>query len=139
VTPEKLAKIKALAEDVRGDPATRMIAKDILRRYNREPPPSFHDVEDVPQNPPGMRNSNEYEQYRFMSLHNWGRSKISNNLVHNFTHKGRAYRVILFAHRKTPTYGWLRIDVARNNETWSSKFSSMPAAHADAWASLMKI
>jgi hypothetical protein len=140
LTPDKLEKIRRLAEDLRGDPATRMIAKKILERY--QPEPTFEDVPEFkPQNPPNprMQNSDAYEQHRFMSLHNWGRSKTSNNLVHSFTHKGRAYRVVLFAHKKSPTYGWLRVDVARGAEVWSGRFNSMPEAHANAWKDLMTI
>src|SRR5580692_1937341 len=145
MTPDKLEKIRRLAEDIRGDPATRMIAKKILERY--QPEPTFHDVDAEikkhfhgdPRNPPGMRNSDEYEHHIFMSLSNWGRSKTSNNLVHSFTHKGRGYRVVLFAHKRSPTYGWLRVDVARNAEVWSGKFSSLGEAHADAWDNLMRM
>jgi hypothetical protein len=150
MTPAKLEKIRRLAEDLRGDPATRMIAKKILERYQKEP--TFEDVPDPdaaikkhfygdPRNPPNprMRTSDEYEKHVFMSLHNWGRSKQSNNLVHSFTHKGRAYRVVLFAFKKSPTYGWLRVDVARGQEIWSGRFNSMPEAHADSWKSLQSI
>jgi hypothetical protein len=143
MTPAKLEKIRRLAEDLRGDPATRMIAREILARYQAEP--SFSDIpepEPEPKNPPNprMRNSDEYERHMFMSLSNWGRSKTgSNNFVHTFTHKGRGYRVILFAHKRTPTYGWLRVDVALNREVWSGRFNSLPEAHADAWKSLQSI
>jgi hypothetical protein len=142
VTPTKLEKIRRLAEDIRGDPATRMIAREILARYQTKP--TFEDVpepEPEPRNPPNprMRNSDEYERHMFMSLSNWGRSKTSNNFVHTFTHKGRGYRIVLFAHKKSPTYGWLRVDVARNQEVWSNRFNSLPEAHKDAWECLMKI
>jgi hypothetical protein len=140
MTPDKLEKIRRLAEDIRGDPATRMIAKKILERY--QPESTFHDVpEPEPQNPPNprMRNSDAYEKHVFMSLHNWGRSKTSNNLVHSFTHKGRAYRVVLFAFKKSPTYGWLRVDLARGQEVWSGRFDSLPEAHAAAWTSLTMV
>ena len=138
MTPQRLAKIRALATDLRGDPATRMVALEILRRY--EPEPEFHDVEDKPQNPPNprMRNSDEYEHHMFMSLRNWGKS-ANGNFVHSFTHKGRAYRVVLFKHKKTPTYGWLLVDIARGVEEWSGRFNSMPAAHVNAWAKIMTI
>jgi hypothetical protein len=142
MTPAKLDKIRRMAADLRGDPATRTIAIEMLRRWEEQHPPSFTDVEepeeDKPQNPPGMRNSEDYERHVFMSLHNWGRSQ-NGNLVHTFTYKKRAYRVVLFAHKKTQTYGWLRVDVARSEEVWSSKFSSMPAAHTDAWTCLNRI
>jgi hypothetical protein len=141
VTPAKLDKIRRLASDLRGDPATRTIAIAMLKKWEAEHGPSFHDVEEEwkPQNPPGMRNSDDYERHAFMSLHNWGRSKISNNFVHTFTFKGRAYRVVLFKHKRTPTYGWLRVDVARGAEVWSNKFPDLPAAHRDAWDQLQRL
>jgi hypothetical protein len=140
MTPQKLAKIRALASDLRGDPATRMIALEILRRYEKIEEPAFHDIPDEPQNPPNprMRNSDEYEHYMFMSLRNWGKS-ANGNFVHTFTHKNRAYRVVLFKHKKTPTYGWLLVDIARGVEEWSERFNSMPAAHVNAWARIMMI
>jgi hypothetical protein len=129
VTPAKLEKIRRLADDIRGDPATRMIAREILARYQAEP--SFSDApkpEPEPKNPPNprMRNSDEYERHTFMSLSNWGRVKTTGNFVHTFTYKGRGYRVILFARKKSPTYSWLRVDVARNQEVWSGRFNSLP-------------
>jgi hypothetical protein len=141
MTPAKLEKIRRLAEDIRGDPATRMIAREILARYQTEP--SFSDVEPEPEpkNPPNprMRNSDEYERHMFMSLSNWGRVKATGNFVHTATHKGRGYRIVLFKHKRTPTYGWLRVDAARNQEVWSGRFNSLPEAHKDAWECLMKI
>jgi hypothetical protein len=139
VTPEKLAKIRALAEDLRGDPATREIARAALRRYAKEEPLEFHDVPPAPENPAGMRNAPEYEQYVFMSLRNWGRVKSTGNFVHTCSHKGRGYRVVLFSHKKTPTFGWLRVDVASNVEVWSGKFSDLQGAHRNAWESLKSI
>jgi hypothetical protein len=138
MTPERLAKIRALATDMRGDPATRMIALEILRRY--EPEPEFHDVEDKPQNPPNprMRNSDEYEHHTFMSLRNWGKS-TNGNFVHTFTHKGRGYRIVLFKHKKTPTFGWLRSDIGSGTEVWSGRFPDLQGAHADAWKNLMTV
>lgn len=142
MTPEKLEKIRALANDLRGDPATRMIALKILARYAAEP--TFHDIGDdelePPKNPPGMKNSDEYEQHVFMSMHNWGRSQ-NGNLVHSFTHKGKAYRVTLFAYKKSPTYGWVRTELTRtNSEVWcSNKFRDLGEAHRDAWASLTRL
>jgi hypothetical protein len=57
MTPEKLAKVKAIAEDARADPFTRSIAQKMLEA---EPGPL------QPINPlhPGMRTTPEYERYR---------------------------------------------------------------------------
>jgi hypothetical protein len=138
MTPEKLAKIRRLAGDLRGDPATRMIALEILRRYEKTEEPTFHDIPDEPQNPPNprMRNSEEYERYRFMSLRDWRRS-AAGNPVHVFTWKGHPYRVTLFKHKKTPTWGWLRVHLGTEEEIWSGRFSTIEEAHKAAWTSLM--
>jgi hypothetical protein len=138
MTPQRLAKIRALATDMRGDPATRMVALEILRRYEKVEEPAFYDVKDEPQNPanPRMRNSDEYERYRFMSLRDWRRS-AAGNPVHVFTLKGRPYRVTLFKHKKTPTWGWLRVDLRTDEEIWSGRFSTIEEAHKAAWTSLM--
>jgi hypothetical protein len=140
MTPQRLAKIRALASDTRGDPATRMIALEILRRYEKTEEPTFHDIPDEPQNPPNprMRNSDQYVQYTFMSLRNWGKS-ANGNFVHSFTYKNRAYRVVLFKHKKTPTYGWLRVGITSGVEEWSGRFSTIEEAHKDAWTKMMTV
>lgn len=135
MTPEKLAKIKALAEDVRGDPATRMIAQAALKRYGKPEPakPAYK----PPRNPPGVKTSPEWERQTFMSLNQWRRSK-NGNFWHNVTHKGRGYHIVLFPHKKTPTFGWLRASEGEQ-EVWSGRFQTIGEAHADAWANLMSI
>ena len=56
MTPERLAKIRAIAEDPRADPATRAIAQ---AKLDAEPKPST-------RNPlhPGMRTTPEYERFK---------------------------------------------------------------------------
>jgi hypothetical protein len=141
MTPQKLAKIRALAEDTRGDPAIRAVALQILRRYEKVEEPTFHDVKDDPyRNPPNprMQNSEDYERYVFMNLHAWRRS-AAGNPVHNLTWKRRAYRVTLFKHKKTPTWGWLRVNMNTDEEVWSGRFSTIEEAHKAAWTSLMML
>ena len=142
MTPEKLAKIRALAEDMRGDPATRLVALGILRRellrHAKAEEPVWHDIPDTPRNPPGVQNDPDYERHTFMSLHNWGKSG-NGNFVHTTTWKGRGYRIVLFKHKKTPTWGWLRVDVLRSQEVWSGRFDNIQGAHQDAWRNLMTV
>jgi hypothetical protein len=59
MTPEKLAKVKAIAEDARADPFTRSIAQKMLESEGPQLQPR-------PINPlhPGMRTTPEYERYR---------------------------------------------------------------------------
>ena len=56
MTPERLAKIRAIAEDPRADPATRAIAQ---AKLDAEPTPPK-------RNPlhPGMRTTPEYERFK---------------------------------------------------------------------------
>jgi hypothetical protein len=58
MTPEKLAKVKAIAEDARADPFTRSIAQKMLEAEGPQLQPGQ-------RNPlhPGMRTSVEYERW----------------------------------------------------------------------------
>jgi hypothetical protein len=136
----KLAKIRALANDPRGDPATRAIAQAALKRYATEPPkPEFHDVPPFrAQQHPGMRTSPEYDRYRFMDLGTW-RKTANGNPIFYVVHKGRSFRIILFQHKKRPTYGWMRADTITEQVEFSNAFRTQAEAHADAWKSLMAI
>ena len=57
MTPQRLAKIRALAADERGDPATRALAQKMLDAWEATYPAvkSIH---------PGMRTSPEYERWK---------------------------------------------------------------------------
>lgn len=141
MTPEKLAKIRALANDARGDPATRAIAQAVLRRYAKEPEPQFHDVP-PPRDPrhPGMRTSPEYDRYIFMDLANWGETH-NGNPIHTTNWKGVSYVVVLFQHKRTPTYGWMRTKAGGANVPIFSlvKYATQSEAHRAAWESLQSL
>jgi hypothetical protein len=141
MTPEKLAKIRAIAEDPRGHPNVRANAKRILDEH--EPEPTFSDIkfDDAPRSPPhpNMYASDEYDRFRFMNLAQWGRSK-NGNLIHTFTHKRVEYRMVLFAHKTKPTFGWLRIDTKKSDSVFSwMPYNTLAEAHRDAWEHLMRI
>jgi hypothetical protein len=135
MTPEKLAKIQALANDPRGDPATRVIAQAALKRYyaevNAKPkpePPQF-----VDRRHPGMKTSPEYDRYRFLDLGSW-RKTVNGNPTFSITIKGKMWKVVLFQHKKTPTYGWMRVNVITEETEFSGrKFPTMAEAHQDIW------
>jgi hypothetical protein len=132
MTFEKLAKIRALADDPRGDPATRAIAQAALKRYAQEKPKpkaaSFIDTRH-----PGMKTSAEYDRYRFMDLGSW-RKTASGNPTFTIAIRGKMWRVVLFKHKKTPTYGWMRIDVfSEETPEFSGRFATMAEAHEDLW------
>lgn len=138
MTPEKLAKIRALAEDARGDPAIRAVAQAVLKRYAQpEPKPAFEDVPPfVDPRVEGMRTSAEYDRWRFMDLGSWKRT-VNGNPTHVITVKNRTWRIVLFKHKKTPTWGWMKIDTIRGGDPeFSGKFTTMAAAHGDAWKTL---
>jgi hypothetical protein len=140
VTPDRLAKIKAMAEDARGDPATRAIAQSILKRYAQEPPkPEFRDVEYKDPRHPGVRTGADYEKWRYMDLSAWRKTGNGNPACLVTGLDGRPYRIVLFRHKKTPTFGWMVVDIDRDETEFSNhKFTSMAEAHKDAWKNLME-
>jgi hypothetical protein len=137
MTPQKLAKIRRLAEDTRGDPATRAIAQAALKRYAEEQPkPQFRDVppwED--RRVPGMKTSAEHERFMFMDIGAW-RKSANGNPVFNIARGGILYRIVIFRHKKTPTWGWMRVNTSNDETDFSSRFATMGEAHSAAWRML---
>jgi hypothetical protein len=141
VTPEKLTKIRALANDDRGDPATRMVAQRVLARYAKEEPPRTRRWAPPHVQHPGLRTSPEYDRYMFMDLANWGESS-GGNPIHTTSHNGLSYTIVLFEHKRTPTYGWMRTRTGQYNDKPDfslTKYSSLGEAHRAAWDSLRKL
>jgi hypothetical protein len=131
----KLSKIQRLADDVRGDPKTREIARRILEANKPDP------VRGSQYNQPhqGTRLTDEYTKFKFMDFSHWGKSKTG-NLIHNTTIGGKHYKLVLFRHKMTPTYGWLRTETLNDNTVFSQdKFYTMAEAHKNAWDQLMKL
>jgi hypothetical protein len=134
-TAEIIKKIRAVADDKRGDPRTRAVAQAKLEAYKLSHPQLFATWNPPPRNPqdPGMKVSDEYAKYRYMDLGNWGKSS-KGNPTHLVNHKGRGYRVVLFSHRRTPTFGFLIVDVQRDASTFSDLFyKTLSEAHRGAW------
>jgi hypothetical protein len=141
LTPDKLAKIRALANDPRGDPATRAIAQAALKRYaTLQQDANLGAQARYAHNPPNprMQNTPEYNRFRFMDLGSW-RMTANGNPSHLIVHKGKSYRVVLFRHKKRPTHGWMRVDTITDKTEFSGAFTTREEAHADAWKSLMAI
>ena len=131
MTPARRAKIKALAEDERGNPATRAIAKRLLERYPEPPKPPRQ------QRVPGVERSPEYLQFMFMDLNRWKRTP-KGNLIHFTSYKGTAYRFLLFKSRDG--WGWARTNLADDKVGFSQvKYATHVEAHGDAWKSLQTI
>ena len=141
MTPAKLEKIRALAEDPRGDPATREIARRAYARYAHEPP-TFKDVPPwTPHNEqhPGLKTGAEYDKFRFMDLGSWRTAKATGNPWIITKHKGVGYHFVLFKHKKSPTWGWVRTNQVCDHTEFSGRFATIAEAHADAWKILQMI
>lgn len=140
MNPDKLAKIKALAEDSRGDPATREIARRAYARYAKEP---FQETPrwEPPRNPQheGLKTGAEYDKFRFMDLGSWRTAKATGNPWHITKHKGIAYHFVLFRHKKSPTWGWVRTNQITDHVEFSGRFATLAEAHANAWTMLQTI
>lgn len=141
---ELLRKIKALADDERGHPEVRQRAQEKLDSYRGSHPFLFEDLKPksrMTRPDPrvhGMRTDPAYEHFVFANLGLWDRTKSGNNLTHTIYYGGVTYRIVLFQHKKTPTWGWMRvpIDISGAEPTFSVKFRTMGEAHADAWRDL---
>lgn len=137
---ELIQKIKRLADDARGDPATRARAQEKLAAYRGSHPHLFE--EPKPRKPPpdplvrGMRTDPVYDYYVFTDLGRWGCTK-SGNLVFNIYHQGINYKIVLFKHKRTDTYGWMRVDTFNDKTEFSGRFTTIGEAQGDAWANLM--
>ena len=142
MTPSTLKKIQALADDARGNPAVRQRAAEKIAELRRSEPhlfappgPKFHDVPPADPRVPGMKTSPLYERQMFLDLGTWGKTR-NDNLIHTIYRGGVVYRVVLFQHKKTPTWGWMRINEFDNTTEFSGRFRTLSEAHADSWQSL---
>ena len=137
MNPKTLDKIRALANDTRGDPATRSRAQEKLRELGQEEPPPQPKLKRAPANRlhPGMRTDPLYELRTFNDLTQWGTTK-SGNFIHHVYRYGITYRIVLFRHKKTDTFGWMREDDLNGQTEFSDRFRTLGEAHADAWRNL---
>lgn len=144
MNPSRLAKIKALADDERGHPEVRQRAREKLEAVRKSHPdlfseaPKWRDVPPVDPRVHGMRRDPAYEYYVFTDLSLWDETK-SGHKAHSVFHNGVNYRIVLFPHKKTPTWGWMRMDSRFGNAVFSGRFATVGEAHGDAWANLMAL
>ena len=133
-------KIRALADDQRGDPATRARAQEKLDAIRGSHPHLFEErpARKPPSDPRvhGLRTDPAYEYYLFTDLSLWRRTKAGNP-THVLHHKGINYRIVLFKHKRSDTYGWMRQDNFHNTTEFSGRFKTLGEAHGDSWADLM--
>ena len=113
LTPQKSAAIGAIADDERGEPNTRAIAKAKLEQLKHNHPEQFGQDRDrffeeiaarvrradeaakrYATNPPNprMRKTEEYEKWRFMDMSNW---KLSVKGNYSITVAGLGYDIFL--------------------------------------------
>lgn len=132
MTPDRLAKIRALAEDERGNANVRAIAQKILAKHEKAPPRRR-----APDGPvPGIMPSEDQERWVFMQLDQWHHN-AKGNYVHSLTWKGRRYRFVLFKFKRTQNWGWLRFDILADTESWGrNQFADLREAHESAWLHL---
>jgi hypothetical protein len=146
VNPSKLAAIKALAEDPRGDPNTRAIAKRKLEQYQGDTlDDKFAEALNYlgnryqqtderlrAQNQPNPRlaKSAEYQKYLFMNMENWKRGEKG-----HYTIYVGSFRITLFQHKKDHPWGWVRADMfGPGGPVYSKKrFPKLSDAQKDAW------
>lgn len=150
-THELLIKIAKLAGDERGNPMVRQIALDKLAAFQQTHPHLFWiegegdplpwtDVAtdaDAPEPPAPPISAND--KARFMNVAKWMRT-ANGNLSIVIAVKGVDYRVVLFKYKKTPMFGWLRIDVDIDAQVFSQmKYATHDEARIGAWEALCAI
>lgn len=151
ITPQKIAAIRALAEDERGEPNTRRIAQEKLAQYFRDNPKSPNpnpkpevnpEYNSWYKNPPNPRTQprEDYSKWRFMDMDQWKVSVSGKQFTIVYKAGSINYRVTLFPHRKTPTFGWVRNPIGSTNQSvFSEKFDTLAEAQRDAWQTLQRL
>lgn len=158
VTRELVLKIARLAGDERGDAATRAIAWAKLEALQTAYPELFWiDEEPAPATAPeaaadapgwsDVATGDEKPEdpnappARFMDLSKWdttANGHRSHILLHGKTRR-ELFRVVLFRHKKTPTHGWLRIDLRTEAQVFSQiKHHTIREAMLDLWTDCLR-
>jgi hypothetical protein len=128
MTPQRRAKIEALANDLRGDSATRALAQAMLAR---------HPIERRNQQDPGIRTSAEYDRWRFMDLGAWRKPKRGVfSLI--FARRNVPYHVILFSDVENKYYGSVT-DLHTQKADEFGPFATIKEAHEESWRKLMEL
>jgi hypothetical protein len=109
VSPEKVAKIRALVDHPSTHPNTREVAIRMLLEAGEElaPPPAWTDVgkQKAPKQAPGVHPSQAWKEARFLDLSRWGLS-AKGNLTTITEKDGIVFRVTIFQHKNGTTWGW---------------------------------
>jgi hypothetical protein len=133
ITPQKIAAIKALADDPRGEPNTRATAQRKLEQIRISHPCLFVTAPRAPQNPPNPRRAKtpEYEKYRFMNIDQWKRTSKGNYVLVIGEH-----RITLF--KSKSAWAHARASVSGFQEPMFSamRYATLREAQEAAWTSL---
>ena len=135
MTPARRVKIKALAEDERGDPKIRAVAQRMLKRHP-EPPPKPKPPHQ--QRVSGVERSPEYLQFMFMDLNQWKPyGKKGKGLSHITSYRGIAYKFVLYEFSQPigTVWGWKRTS-DKDVKLSHMLFDTRAEAHRDAWQRL---
>jgi hypothetical protein len=150
-SPELIAKIRKVAEDLRGEPAIRKVARLKLESFQKthphlfEPPkpwapPPRSPQPKSPQNS-GMRPSPQWQAYVYFDMSRW-KETSSGNLSAVASANGVAYRMILFRYKTTGEWGWIRFTVGEGPESKlfsPNRYATREEAHKDSWAHLQSL
>lgn len=155
LTPKRIAAIKAIADDERGDPNTRAVARRKLEQLRREQPEAFLDdyyerarkmnddiIRRYTNNPPNprMRPAEDFTKWRFMNTDQWKRTPAGNyTIILLLEHQ--QYRVTVFRSKarakwEGPGWGWVRSGPIGASKFSAGRFETFVEAQRDAWNNL---
>ena len=152
---EQILKIARLAGDERAHPMMRQVAFDKLATFQETHPhlfwtpgqdepvgaPMWADVPDAPGSaaPPHPTPSSGSPAW-FTNLNDWGKTSNGNPTIVVCEPGKPDYRTVLFAHKRTPTFGWLRIDASTDIEVFSqTRYATRDEALRASWEALCAV
>ena len=145
-TPDLIAKIKAVADDRRGDPNTRAAAQRKLDAFRKTDPHLFEvrkpdppPPSPPPRNPqaPGMQRAPEWQMRTYLDLSLWKKSAAGNLTTLVATRAG-AHRMTLFQY-KTKEWGWIMAPVGRTEKVFGRRYKTQSEAHRASWEHLTSL
>jgi hypothetical protein len=126
MTPTRRTKIKALANDERGDSQMRAMAQRLLDRFPEpKPEPKLGRVA-------GIERTSEYVKFIFMDANNWKRRTRDGPLRHTSVYQGRVYIFTIFK----ISNGYWRWSRKHGDKEISSVSKNLREALETAWASM---
>lgn len=102
----------------------------------------WSDVADVgvEESPPWPPAPSDKDRARFLDINRWRQTANGNLSTLVAMARGQGCRIVLFQHKKTPTFGRLRIDLETDEEVFSKvRYATRDAALEGAWRDLCAI